>query len=138
MPGVYKMAAGARVFEVLECAGGMREDAAKDYLNQAQLLSDGEQIYVPTQEEVQKNDLPVSSDNKESGITADGKVDINLATKEELMTLSGIGESRAESIITYRQSQGNFQSIEDLMNVDGIKEGIYEKIKDSITVTTGS
>lgn len=137
-PGVYELSARARVFEALACAGGLKEDADEDYLNQAQVLTDGEQIYVPTKEEAQEKNLSKSTSGTESGITADGKVNINLATKEELMTLNGIGESRAESILTYRESKGDFQKIEDLMKVDGIKEGIYEKIKDSITVTTGS
>ena len=70
--------------------------------------------------------------------STDGKVNINTASAEELKTLSGIGDTRAESIIRYREEQGGFQSVEDLMNVEGIKEGVFEKIKDRITVNTGS
>ena len=64
----------------------------------------------------------------------DGKVNLNTATKEELMTLSGIGESRADSIIAYREENGRFQNTEELMQIRGIKEGLYNKIKDNITV----
>lgn len=138
VPGVYELDSGARVYEALACAGGLRDDAAKDFMNQAQILSDGEQIFIPTQEEAEQNDLTTEVEGAKTGITEDGRVDINYATKEELMTLSGIGESRAESILAYRESNGPFQTVEDLMNVDGIKEGIFQKIKDSITVTTGS
>ena len=68
----------------------------------------------------------------------DGKVNLNTASEEELQTLSGIGETRAKSIIEYRENNGGFQSIEDLMKVEGIKEGVFEKIKDRITVNAGS
>lgn len=136
-PGVYELEDGARIYEAIICAGGLRDDAEKNYVNQAQILSDGEQIYIPTEEEASQEHL-ISGTEKISVIGADGKVDINTATKEELMTLSGIGESRAESILAYRQAHGEFQNIEELMKVDGIKEGIFQKIKDSITVNTGS
>ena len=138
VPGVYELEAGARIYEALACAGGLREDADRNCVNQAQMLSDGEQVYIPTQEEARQNNLPIESSKEESGVMADGRVNINTATKEELMTLNGIGESRAESILAYRQNNGSFQCIEDLMNVDGIKEGVFQKIKDSITVNTGS
>lgn len=135
-PGVYELKADARVYNAIACAGGLKEDADPDYINQAKLLSDGEQIYIPTQEEVAQGGISEQI-AKSSGDT-EGKIDINIATKEELMTLNGIGESRAENILRYRQEQGGFQCIEDLMNVEGIKEGIFQKIKDSITVNTGS
>jgi len=64
----------------------------------------------------------------------DGKVNLNTATKEELMMLSGVGESRADSIIAYREENGRFQNTEELMQISGIKEGLYNKIKDNITV----
>lgn len=135
-PGVYELKADARVYNAIACAGGLKEDADPDYINQAKLLSDGEQIYIPTQEEVAQGGI--SEQIAKSSGNTEGKIDINIATKEELMTLNGIGESRAENILRYRQEQGGFQCIEDLMNVEGIKEGIFQKIKDSITVNTGS
>lgn len=138
VPGVYEVDVDARVYEAIACAGGLREDAEPAYVNQAQILSDGEQIYIPTQEEVEKGGFNTQKEASVTGIAEEGKIDINTATKEELMTLSGIGASRAERIIAYREAQGAFQKVEDLMNVEGIKEGIFQKIKDSITVNTGS
>lgn len=138
VPGVYKLQEGARIYEVIICAGGFADDAAQSSVNQAQILSDGEQIYIQTVEEFQQNGQSMQESVQEAGITSDGKVNINTATKEELMTLSGIGESRAERIISYRETNGAFQSVEDLMNVEGIKDGIFQKVKDSITVNSGS
>ena len=134
-PGVYELKTGARVYEAILCAGGLTKEAAQNSVNQAKLLEDGEQIYIPAQEEVDQ--LGKETDSSD-GITSDGKVNINTATKEELMTLNGIGESRAESILAYREEHGGFSCVEDLMNVEGIKEGIFQKIKDSITVNSGS
>ncbi|MEE1085591.1 MAG: ComEA family DNA-binding protein [Schaedlerella sp.] len=137
-PGVYELENGARIHEAIAYAGGLKPEADENYVNQAQLLEDGVQIYIPTEEETKENSFSAEVSASSSGITEDGKVDLNLATKEDLMTLDGIGESRAESILAYRQNNGVFQCIEDLMKVDGIKEGVFQKIKDSITVNTGS
>jgi competence protein ComEA len=121
--GVYELPSGSRVYQAIEVAGGFREDADKSNVNQAEVLEDEERIYVPIVGE------EISSVSEE-----DGKVNINKASKEELMTLPGVGESRAESIIQYREDVGAFQNIEDIMQVSGIKEGLFEKIKDLITV----
>lgn len=149
-PGVYGMEADARVYEAVSCAGGLREDAAGEAVNQAQKVTDGERIYIPTREEVMNGLIPEAEEDTETAVgsteesggaqtgSTDGKVNINTASAEELKTLSGIGDTRAESIIRYREEQGGFQSVEDLMNVEGIKEGVFEKIKDRITVNTGS
>lgn len=131
--GVYALKEDARVYEAIECAGGLREDAATSAVNQAEIISDGQQIYIPTQEEYESGitaDTAVSSQSNSS----DEKVHLNTATKEELTTLTGIGESRAESILAYREAHGSFQSVEELMNVEGIKEGIFQKIKEQIAL----
>lgn len=137
-PGVYELKTDARIYEALEAAGGMTEDAAADWINQAEALSDGERIYVPTQEEAEESAQSVSGrwadPNGNAGGSVSDKININTATKEELMTLSGIGASKAESILKYRQEHGNFQSIEDLKKIEGIKDGVFNKIKDDITV----
>ena len=137
-PGVYELRTDARIYEALEAAGGMTEDAAADWINQAEALSDGERIYVPTQEEAEESAQSVSGQwadpNGNAGGSVSDKININTATKEELMTLSGIGASKAESILKYRQEHGNFQSIEDLKKIEGIKDGVFNKIKDDITV----
>lgn len=121
--GVYELSKGSRVYQAVEMAGGFRKDADTRNVNQAEVLEDEERIYVPMIGE------DVQTDSEE-----DGKININKASKEELMTLPGVGESRAESIIKYRDRQGTFQSIEDIMQVSGIKEGLFEKIKDLITI----
>ena len=121
--GVYELARGSRVYEAIAMAGGFREDADARNVNQAEVLEDEERIYVP----VVGEEVPVE-DKK------DARININKASKEELMTLPGVGESRAESIIKYREQQGAFQSIEEIMQVSGIKEGLFEKIKDFITI----
>lgn len=136
-PGVYELKADARIYEAIACAGGVREDAAEESVNQAQPVTDGERIYIPTDEEAAQGMAEIVQTDPGSG-AADGRVNINTASKEELMTLNGIGESRAESIIRYRESHGAFQSIEELMNVEGIKEGVFHKIQDRITVSAGS
>ncbi|MCF2682957.1 helix-hairpin-helix domain-containing protein [Faecalicatena contorta] len=129
-PGVYELEAGSRLYEAIEAAGGMTEKAAKDYLNQAEKAEDGQQIYVPSGEEVSCSDeQSVSGNDRE-----DGKVNLNTASKEQLMTLSGIGEAKASAIISYREAHGGFQNIEELMQVEGIKEGVFQKVKDQIKV----
>ena len=141
-PGVYTLPAGSRVFEAIALAGGAREDASLENLNQAGLLQDGQQIRVYTEEEAaqmaQQGSLPSlpgaeTAAGQEEGQEA-SKVNINTAGKDELMTLTGIGETRAEAILAYRQETGGFQAPEDLMQVEGIKEKTFEKLKDQITV----
>ena len=121
--GVYRLEKGSRCFEAIELAGGFREDAACEQMNQAQILEDEAKVYVPTRTEIQN----------EQG-TKSGKINLNLATKEDLMTLPGVGEAKAEQILQYRTEKGGFQRIEDIMEISGIKEGLFQKIKELITV----
>lgn len=128
MPGVYELEAGSRIFEAIDAAGGMTEEAAKEAVNLALLLSDGQQIQVPSKDEAQK-----MSQEAENEIS-DGKIHLNTATKAQLMELSGIGESKAEAILQYRLEHGNFRSIEEIKNVPGIGDTLFEQIKENITV----
>lgn len=130
-PGVYELAEGSRIYEAIEAAGGVNGKAAPEGLNQAACVEDGQQIYVPSVQELQDNSFTAAGD---SGAAEDGRVNINTAQAEELMTLSGIGEAKAAAIIQYREENGGFQSIEELMEISGIKEGVFEKIKDQIKV----
>lgn len=147
-PGVYTLDAGSRIYQVVEAAGGFREDAREDYLNQADPVVDGMKIYVPTREETKElawveisESNGVISDRSASGqngsmenAESSSLININTAGEELLCTLPGVGSSKAKSIIAYREANGAYQSIEDIMNVEGIKEGLFQKIRDSITV----
>ena len=131
-PDVYEINQNTRLYELVKLAGGFTNDAANDYINQATILNDGQQVYIPTKKEVE--DLDFQSPINESVETASEKININKASKEELMTLTGIGESKANSIIDYRQKNGNFKKIEEIMNISGIKDSVFSKISDDITV----
>lgn len=126
-PGVYELSEGSRITDAIEAAGGMTEEAADTYLNLAETLSDGQKIEVPSLEEAE-----VLTEAGKTG--AAGLVNLNRATEEELMTLSGIGASKAKEIIRYRETKGGFGKPEDLMKIPGIKEGVFHKIRDQITV----
>ena len=131
-PGVYELPSGSRIYHVIQAAGGMLPEAETRAVNQAQELSDGEQITVPTVEDAQDPAQPAVSGG--SAASGDGKVNLNTAGIEELCTLTGIGETRAQAIVDYREQNGGFQSIEELMNIDGIKEKTFEKLKEEVTV----
>ena len=139
-PGVYMLQAGDRVCEAIVMAGGLSEDASTISVNQAEMVSDGQMIFVPTKEEADAGiTMPqvsgISAGARENTDAAkDGKVNLNTASLEELMTLSGIGESRANDILAYRTEHGAFAAVEEIMNVNGIKEGLYNRIKDNIKV----
>lgn len=124
-PGVYELPAGSRTYEAIQLAGGLTASAAKEAVNQASLLTDGQQIVVPSYEE------QASAALTESGT---GLVNLNQASAAELMTLPGIGEAKAADIIAYREAQGGFASIEEIKNVSGIKDALFNKIKDKIVV----
>jgi len=126
-PGVYSLDKGSRIAQALELAGGFTGEASKEYINLAAILTDGEQVYFPKKSEAEKL-------LEEQSLKDQGKVNINKATVEELMTLTGIGESRAKDIVAYRTSNGAFETVEDLMKVPGIKENTYERFKDMIYV----
>jgi competence protein ComEA len=128
-PGVYELMAGSRIYEAINMAGGLLEHASEDSINQAEELVDGQMIKILTKEEA-KDQASAQTEQKES----DGRVNLNTADADELMSLPGIGEAKAMSILSYREERGSFSSIEDIMNITGIKEGVYSKIKDYITV----
>jgi competence protein ComEA len=136
--GVYTLSYGSRVVDVLDLAGGYKEDAARGYVNLAEPLSDGDKIYIPFQDEVQNEEMISQKveGKEENSFSGDKEklININKATRDELMTLPGIGETKADDIISYREEHGNFSKIEDLMNISGIKTGVFNKIKDRITI----
>lgn len=122
-PGVYEFVSGSRIYEAIEEAGGFTEEAATSQVNQAQVLEDEMRLYIPSIDEL------TSQSTEENG-----KVNLNTASEEQLMTLPGIGEAKAKSIVTYREKHGGFKKIEDIMEISGIKEALFQKIEDLITV----
>lgn len=136
-PGVYELTADSRICDVLLLAGGFTADADTEAVNMAAGIEDGMQIVIPTETDRTQEMTGNSSDR--TGETAAGKtesqlVNINTADKETLMSLPGIGAGKAEAVIAYREAGGVFKDIKDIMLVDGIKEGVYAKIKDKICV----
>ena len=135
-PGVYELNAGARIDDAIAAAGGMTEAAVGTAVNRAQALSDGEQVYVPTQNEVtfgvNSSAAGTSASSGASSSAESEKISINNATAEELQELSGIGEVLSQRIIDYREKNGGFSSLEDLKNVSGIGDTRFEALKDSI------
>lgn len=131
-PGVYKVQDDARIFDVVELAGGMTEDAEPEAVNQALPVEDGQMITICTQEEWE---LARAEEKSPAEQADDGLVDINTADAAKLCTLPGVGQARAESILAYRQEHGGFQSVEEIKQVSGIKDGLYTKIKDKIKIT---
>lgn len=162
-PNVYMIEEGKRVIDAINTAGGILENADTSILNLSKKLTDEMCIIVYTKEEIDEyrkqgleskeivkkleedllqvndyNDAQIKENktimsNKTSN-TSNEKISINTATKEELLTLSGIGESKADAIVKYREENGEFKTIEDIKNVSGIGDALFEKIKDNITI----
>jgi len=154
-PGVFKMSSNERVNDAITKAGGLTNNADTSLINLSQKVKDEMVIIVYSKEEVQKmneeepcicpdvNDACINEENKSEIIVEDknnqkveanSKISINTASKEELMMLDGIGETKAVSIIEYRSKNGNFKTIEEIMEVSGIGEAAFEKIKEKITI----
>lgn len=126
-PGVVELPADSRVEAALEAAGGFDGEAAPEAVNLAAKVTDGEMLYFPTRQEADAR-------QQEREAAQAGLININTADAAALCTLPGIGEARAQDIISCRESEGPFESCEDIMKVPGIKSSVYEKIKDKITV----
>ncbi|MDR0221628.1 MAG: helix-hairpin-helix domain-containing protein [Lachnospiraceae bacterium] len=145
-PGVYEVPSGSRIFEVLELAGGFTAEAATDAVNLAAPVLDGSKIAIPTVAEAEAagaaidwvsngdGSVGTAGVNDYGGGGSTDLVNINTASREALMTLPGIGAAKADSIILYREENGGFKAIEDLMKITGIKDGVFSKIKDKIRV----
>ena len=151
-PGVYELPAGSRIIDVVEAGGGFLPEADEACCNLAEEIVDGCQIYIMTKTEScadgqteKKAGIQTSPDSdmqttdrnvRSNSATAleNGLVNLNTADVAALMTLPGIGESRAKAIISYREQHGAFAQIEDIMKISGIKQAAFSKIKDKITV----
>lgn len=142
-PGIYTLDNNKRVFDAITIAGGLLDNSDTENINMSLKLTDEMVIIVPFKEEKQNNVEDKEHLNNGNNIENDAKVSnskntnnekvsINKASKEDLMTLKGIGETKALAIINYRKEHGNFKSISELQNVKGIGKSIFEKIKDNI------
>ena len=144
-PGVYEVESGKRVNDVITMAGGLTEDADTSNINLAKIVTDEMTIIIYSKEEVLEKyksevcicDCPYIENDAcitETNNNTSGLININTASIEELMSLPGLGEAKAKLIIEYREKNGNYKSIENIKEVSGIGEAIFEKIKDYITV----
>lgn len=128
-PGVVFLDQGSRIYEAIEKAGGLSDDADLTYINQAEVISDGDKIYIPKKNskedrsEAEHTELPINN----------VKININTADIVKLQEINGIGPSTAEKIVNYRRKDP-FRKIEDIKNVDGIGEKTFENLKDHICV----
>lgn len=127
-PGVYALKSTQRIVDAIQVAGGFLSEADQKQVNLAQKLTDEMVIYIPKVGEEGVSSLPPLNDGN------DGKINLNQATVEQLETLPGIGPSKAEDILSYREEVGSFKAIEDLKEVSGIGEKTFEKLKNLISV----
>lgn len=135
-PGIYTLADGSRLYEAVTMAGGFSAEADPAYHNLARNIADGERIYILSCAETAELTIEQQAGGEEGAgsMAADAPINLNTATAEQLTTLPGIGEARAADILEYRARIGQFAAIEELMNVSGIGEAMFEKIKDKIIV----
>ena len=132
-PDVYTLDENSIINDLITLAGGVTENADLSSINRAKKLQNHEMIYIADKNEasIAQNSM---ADPSEHSVMSESLVDINTAEAEQLKTLNGIGDSKAKSIIEYREQNGGFKSIEEIKNVTGIGEKMFEKIKDNITV----
>lgn len=135
-PGVYQLQAGDRLLDAIEKAGGMQPEADNDQVNLAQKLEDEMVIYIPQKGEEPPEFISQMTTTSETAEKQENEatININTATKEELMQLSGIGAVKAQNIISYREEKGGFKTIEELKEVSGIGERTFEQLKENIAV----
>ncbi|MGW8459821.1 helix-hairpin-helix domain-containing protein [Bacillus atrophaeus] len=132
-PGVYELKTGDRVSQAIEKAGGINSEADEKQVNLAELLQDGTVVYIPSEGE-EPTQSATATASVQNGAGKEALININTASLEELQAISGVGPSKAEAIIAYREENGKFQAVEDITNVSGIGEKSFEKIKSAITV----
>ncbi len=129
-PGVYCVEEHTRLYELVELAGGCTRNADLNAINLVHFLEDGMRVIIPALGETSEYLM-----QEESTSESNDKIDINLAKESELMQIPGVGEVKAKAIISYRKANGKFSKIEDIQNVEGIKAGTFNKIKDYIYVS---
>lgn len=134
-PGVYKLKEGSRVIDAINASGGLKENADTYSINLSKKIIDEMVIIVYSSDNTINTNLENNNDASvlKEGSKKNNLVNINTASKEELLSIIGIGDSKADNIIKYRKENGNFNSIEDIKNVSGIGDALFEKIKKYIT-----
>lgn len=147
-PGVYEFNENDRVIDAINLAGGLKKNANTSNINLSQKLKSEMVIYIYSNDEIKKNEGNMSCDTKcktevievnncietNENKNNDEKININTASLEELLKISGIGESKAKNIIEYREINGKFKNIEEIKNINGIGDSLFNKIKDNITI----
>lgn len=135
-PGVIELEEGSRIEDAIQGAGGIKAEANLKQINLAYEVEDGEKIYIPnlSEETEEAEETKTSEGNQVSTSNSNGKVNINKASETELTAVPGIGASTAQKIITYRDENGKFKTIEDIKNVSGIGDSKYNSMKDFICV----
>ena len=122
-PGLFELAEGSRVIDAIAAAGGFTDEANRDQLNLARLLTDGEQFAVPA-----------AGDDVDAAAASDGRVNLNTADAAALDTLPRIGPAMAARILAWREANGRFASVDDLRNIAGIGDATFEGLRDLVTV----
>jgi competence protein ComEA len=130
-PDVYEIDDGSIIRDLINMAGGLTQEANIDGINRAEKLRANQLIVIPNKDNVNNNSV---SSSVSTGISSDGIININTATLSELQNITGVGEVKAQSIISYREKNGGFKAIEEIKNVDGIGDKTFEKIKDQISI----
>lgn len=135
-PQVVELEGNSRVADAISAAGGLKKNADTTGVNQAAFLTDGEKVYIPAKGESVSglSAGPASMASAESGFGSNSKINLNMATSEELQTLNGVGPATAEKILDYRNTNGSFKNIEEIKNVNGIGDKTFEKLKEHIMV----
>lgn len=134
LPGMYEVTSDMRVLHVIDMAGGLTNQADEGQINFAQKVEDQMIIYIPKEGEEIPESLAIATNSQNGTKEEDSKVNLNTATKEELMSLNGVGEKKAEKIIDYREENGSFKTIEELKNVNGFGEKSFDSLSSYITI----
>ncbi len=130
-PGIYRLPAPVRLYQLLQAAGGTLDEADLKRINQAKVINDGSMVYIPKQgEQIPTEATPILTQSE----TTKDKLNINTATLDELVNLEGLGPSKANAVIQYRGEHGGFKSVEELLNVPGIGQRTLSRIKDKVYV----